>query len=100
MTFLFYVLSILCFLIPKTIRKIPLKNLGLLNNTTFINTLRQHFALENPSIITQIASTPTNNLGGQKQLIKSPPANAIAIKPLLEAPWCFRILFPPYNTII
>jgi hypothetical protein len=99
MTFLFYVLSILCFFIPKTTRKIPLKNLGLLNNTTFINTLHQHFALENPSIITQIASTPIKSLGGQKQLIKSPPANAIAIKPLLK-PWCLRIMFPPYNTII
>ena len=100
MEFLYYVLSILCFLIPKTTRKIPLKNLGLLNNTTFINTLRQHFELENPSIITQIASTPINNFGGQKQLIKSPPAKAIAIKPLLKLPLHLRILFPPYNTLI
>ncbi len=84
---------------PKNILKIPLKNLGLLNNTTFINTLRQQRALEQPRIITQIASTPTNNLGGQKQLIKSPPAKAIAVKPLLNL-LCLRILFPPYNNII
>lgn len=95
MEFLFYVLSIFCFLIPKMVRKIPLKNLGLLNNTTFINTLRQHFALENPSIITQIASTPTNNLGGQKQLIKSPTAKTIAIIPLFVLPDLRRIAIPP-----
>ncbi len=96
---IFYVFSIFCFLIPKNARKIPLKNLGLLNNTTFINTLRQHFVLEHPSIITQTASTATKNLGGQKQLIKSPPAKAIAVKPLLNLIF-LRILFPPYNTII
>jgi hypothetical protein len=56
-------------------------------------------AHEQPSIITQTASTATKNRGGQKQLIKSPPANEIATKPLLKEN-LFRIIVPPYNNII
>ena len=54
---------------------------------------------DNPSIITQIASTATKNLGGQKQLTKSPTANAIAVSPLFKLK-PRRIFTPPYNTII
>lgn len=84
---------------PKIIRKNPLKNFGLFSNTTFINSLRQHFAADSPSTITQIASAATKNRGGQKQLSKSPTENEIAMKPLLNENR-FRILIPPYNTII
>lgn len=33
---LFYVIQTLCFLMPKSILKIPLKNFGLFTKTTFI----------------------------------------------------------------
>lgn len=91
--------SIDCFFIPNNILKSGFKNLGPLKITTFIKYLRQHLVHEQPSTITQTASTATKNLGGQKQLIKSPPAKEIAIKPLLNVN-LLRILLPPYNTII
>jgi hypothetical protein len=54
---------------------------------------------EQPSIITQTARTATKNLGGQKQLIKRPPANDIATNPLFKEN-LLRIIVPPYTTII
>lgn len=95
----FYVFIFSCFLMPKITLKNPLKNFGLLNNTTFIQCLRQHLAADNPSTITQIASAATKNRGGQKQLNKSPTEKEIATKPLLNE-IRLRILTPPYNNII
>ena len=93
-----------CFLIPKIILKIPLKNFGLFTSTTFIrkppiSINYQQRQQEIPSIITQIASIATKNLGGQKQLIKRPNAKVSPIAPLLKLKH-FRISFPPYNTSI
>ena len=52
-------------------------------------------------MITQIASTATKNLGGQKQLIRRPTAKVTASIPLLKLQR-LRILIPPqtaYNTV-
>ena len=92
-----------CFLIPKIILKIPPKNFGLLTNTTFIQVpsafkIYQQRQQEIPSIITQIASIATKNLGGQKQLISSPKAKVRPKAPLLMLKR-LRISFPPYNTV-
>ena len=92
-----------CFLIPKIILKIPLKNFGLFTNTTFIKIppiiYYQQRQQEIPSIITQTASIATKNLGGQKQLISKPKAKVSPIAPLFKLKR-FRISFPPYNTSI
>ena len=93
-----------CFLIPKIILKIPPKNFGLLTNTTFIQVpsafkIYQQRQQEIPSIITQIASIATKNLGGQKQLISSPKAKVRPTAPLLTLKR-LRISFPPYNISI
>ena len=92
-----------CFLIPKIILKIPLKNFGLFTNTTFIKIppiiYYQQRQQEIPSIITQIASIATKNLGGQKQLISSPKAKVSPIAPLFKLKR-LRISFPPYSISI
>ena len=84
---------------PKSTLKIPLKNLGLLNKTTFTKKTsrenNQHRLPEKPRIITHIASTATRNFGGQKQLMRSPQANVRPISPLLQPqPLCLRISHP------
>ena len=88
-----------CFLIPKIILKIPLKNFGLFTNITFINIppiiYYQQRQQEIPSIITQIASIATKNLGGQKQLISKPKAKTIPIRPLFVLLHFLRIFIPP-----
>lgn len=89
-----YVFYTLSFLIPKIIRKIPLKIFGLLNITTFIRYLHQCLLQEIPSIITQTASMPTKNFGGQKQLVSNPTAKTIAISPRLLL-LHFRLIFIP-----
>ena len=86
-------------MIPKSTLKIPLKNLGLLNKTTFTKKTsrenNQHRPPEKPRIITHIASTATRNFGGQKQLMRSPQANVRPISPLLQPqPLCLRISHP------
>ena len=48
-------------------------------------------------MITQIANTATKNLGGQKQLMRSPTAKVIATAPLL-GPQRFFIKTPPQVT--
>ena len=52
------------------------------------------------NIITQIASTATKNLGGQKQLMRSPTAKVIAMAPLLDPPQRFLIKSLPQVTCI
>lgn len=49
--------------------------------------------------MTHIASIPTKNFGGQKQLISNPIANTIAIRPLFVLLNFLRIFIPPilYN---
>lgn len=86
-------------MIPKSTLKIPLKNLGLLNKTTFTKKTsrenNQHRPPEKPRIITHIASTATRNFGGQKQLMRSPQANVRPISPLLQPqPLRLRISHP------
>ena len=86
-------------MIPKSTLIIPLKNLGLLNKTTFTKKTsrenNQHRLPEKPRIITHIASTATRNFGGQKQLMRSPQANVRPISPLLQPqPLCLRISHP------
>ena len=80
LAFSFYVFS---FFIPKIIRNMPLKNLGLLKITTFIISLQSHFA-QKPKTITQIARTATRKRVGQKQLTRSPSAKVIPTMPLFE----------------
>ena len=93
--FIFY-LYVVCFLILKIILKIPLKNFGLLNNTTFIKcTPYLYLQQGKQSIITQIPKTPIKILGGQKQLIKRPIAKVIAKTPLLN-PFLRRIRYSPF----
>ena len=81
---------------PNNTRKIPLKILGLLINTTFIKKyLRQRLQQDIPSMITHIARIPTKNFGGQKQLISNPTAKTMAIKPLFVLLPFLRIFIPP-----
>ena len=49
-------------------------------------------------MITQIANTATKNLGGQKQLMRSPTEKVIAMAPLLVPPQRFLIKIPPQVT--
>ena len=86
-----------CFLIPKNILKIPLRNFGLFTKITFIKIPpNQILEQEKPKIITQMAKTAIKKRGGQKQLIKSPKAKFIATRPLLNLH--LRISLPPDTT--
>lgn len=80
---------------PKIILSIPLSTFGLLKITTFIDYLRQRLQQDIPSIITHIASIPTKNFGGQKQLISNPKAKTMPIMPLLVLLFFLRIFIPP-----
>ena len=84
---------------PNIILKIEPKNLGLLTNITFIPyLLRCYLEQGRASIITQIASAATKNLGGQKQLINKPIAKTSASIPLPELQR-LRISLPPNNDL-
>ena len=89
------IIYISCFFIPNINLSIPLKNLGLLNKTTFIKiTSDQYLRQLTPNTITAMASTATRNSLGQMHASAIPSANAIAKIPLFT-PHFFRILPPP-----
>lgn len=82
-----------CFFIPKIILKKPLNSLGLLTKTTFIVLPPpSYLAQPTANMITHIASTAINSLGGRKQLAISPQAKAKAHEPLLNL-HLFRTVF-------